>query len=75
MKVYKIELMVIDFDEVGEEIKDIIENQKYPNYCIAPSVASMESREIEWSDEHPINKGKTWKDEFKKLFEDEDQGQ
>ena len=70
MKVYKVELMVIDFDEVGEEMKEIIENQKYPNYCISPSVVSMESREIEWDDKHPINDGKGWREEFKKLFDE-----
>ena len=39
MKVYKIEMMIIDFDDVGEEdIKTIIEDAHYPNHCIAPQI-------------------------------------
>ena len=32
MKVHKVELYVVDFDEVGtEELKNILENSRYPN--------------------------------------------
>jgi hypothetical protein len=57
MKAYKIEMLVVDFDEVGEqEIRDIIENTHYPNRCISPSVKKVESRDIgEWHDDHPLN--------------------
>lgn len=35
MKVFKVEIMVIDFDQCGgEEIKDILESTKYPNRAI-----------------------------------------
>ena len=33
MKAYKVELLIIDHDEVGkEQIVEIIENTKYPNW-------------------------------------------
>jgi hypothetical protein len=69
MKAYKLTLLINDHDEVGDEIKDIIENQKYPNYCIAPYVMDMQSVDVgEWSDEHPLNKRSTMKEKFNKLF-------
>lgn len=69
MKVFKIEVMVIDFDEIGEEqVKGTIENTRYPNHCIAPSVMKMESRDIEWSDDHPLNMRDTTDEAFEELF-------
>jgi hypothetical protein len=72
MKVHKITLSVIDLEDVGaEEIKNILENQKYPNYCIAPRVEEQEEREIgEFTDDHPLNKGDTAREAFKELFND-----
>lgn len=70
MKVHKIEIVVIDFDNMGsEEVVSTIENQKYPNYCISPTVLNIISRDIgEWSDEHPLNNRFTYKEEISKLF-------
>lgn len=70
MKVTKVELMIVDFDELGEdEIKEVIENQKYPNYCINPSVMEMQTVDIgEWDDDLPINKLDKQKEEYEKLF-------
>lgn len=69
MKAYKVTLLINDHDEVGDEIKDIIENQKFPNYCIMPHVMEMQSVDIgEWSDDHPLNKRSTMKEEFDRLF-------
>jgi hypothetical protein len=57
MKVYRVELMVIDFDGLGEQgIVEVIENARYPNRCISPDVKAIDGREIgAWSDDHPIN--------------------
>ncbi len=70
MKVHKVTLLIVDTDDVGEtEIKSIIENIKYPNWCIAPDVMAFESREIDWNDgEHPINDITTYEAEFERLF-------
>lgn len=71
MKVYKIEVMVIDFDELGEDgIVAEMENVRYPNYCISPVVKSVQSRDIgDWDDDHPLNKEATADAEYKRLFE------
>lgn len=70
MQVHKIEILVIDTDEVGaEEIKNVLENTRYPNWCIAPDVKKIETKEIgEWSDDHPLNKTATADDFYKQLF-------
>lgn len=69
MKVYKVEVMVIDFDGVGDGIKDAIEHTNYPNDCIIPFVMGMESVDIgEWDDDHPLNNRNTQKDEFNRIF-------
>lgn len=48
MKVFKIELMVVDFDDLGAEgIKEVLENTDYPNHCLDPRVKSCESRDID----------------------------
>jgi len=70
-KVYKLEIMVIDHDEIGgESIKSIIENTRYTNRCINPRVMTIESKSINWTDYHPLNisDGKD-KKAFEKLFE------
>jgi hypothetical protein len=70
MKAYKLEILIVDSDFVGsEDIKTIIENQKYPNHCISPMVMKIEEKDIgEWSDDHPLNKRKTFEETYKKLF-------
>ena len=70
MKVYKVEIMVIDQDEIGEDgVKSVLEYRKYPNRCIAPEVMGIESRDIgEWSDDHPLNLLDKRKDEYNHLF-------
>lgn len=69
MKVYKIELLVIDFDDVGESgIKDVIENAHYPNHCITPDIKNIESREVEWADSHPLNNRSTCDSAYIELF-------
>lgn len=71
MKVFKVTVMVIDHDEVGaKEIRDILENQAYPNDCIAPEVMGIEVREVDWSDDHPLNLLDKQKAAFKRLFSD-----
>jgi hypothetical protein len=73
MKVYKLEILIIDHDQLGEEeIKVVIENQKYPNYCISPTVMDTKCNDIgEWSDDHPLNNFKEMKNEYSKLFKSE----
>lgn len=69
MKVFKIELLVIDFDGLGEEgVRHELTNVRYANDCISPNVKSIEARDIEWSDDHPLNMRTTADAEFRRLF-------
>lgn len=70
MKVYKVELLIIDHDGLGEEqIREVLENERYSNDCISPNVKSIEVRDIgEWTDEHPLNKRSTADAVYKELF-------
>lgn len=55
-KVYKIELMVIDHDGIGEDdIVALLEHTRYANHAISPRVMGVDDREVEWSDDHPLN--------------------
>lgn len=69
MNVYKVTVLVIDFDDIGaDEIRSVIENAHYANDCIAPTVKAMDAREIEWSDGHPLNRSDTADAEYERLF-------
>jgi hypothetical protein len=70
MKAHKLEIMVIDFDELGaESVKTEIENARYPNDCVNPIVLDISTREIgEWYDGHPLNNNKTQKEFLDRLF-------
>lgn len=73
MKVFKLEIMVIDHDNIGyDEIKSVIENARYPNRCISPEIKSGEFASIEWSDDHPLNNRNTCEAEYIKLFTGKD---
>lgn len=71
MKAVKVELLILDFDELGEDgIKETLENTKYPNYCISPDVKKMESVDIgEWDDDNPLNLREACEAEYARLFE------
>jgi hypothetical protein len=71
MKVYKMTLMFIDFDNVGMQgAKQLIEDARLPNRIDPGTVMSIEERDIgEWADEHPLNNTKTQIAAFQLLFE------
>lgn len=69
MMVHKIEVMVLDFEGLGaDEVKMVLQNALYPNNCVYPDVMSIETRDIEWYDLHPLNMADTSEAEFKKMF-------
>jgi hypothetical protein len=72
MKVYKVELMIIDFDGLGADaIKDEIENTHYANHCISPTVKNIHERDIgEWDDSHPLNQLDTSDYTYRELFDE-----
>lgn len=54
--VRKVTMIFVDHDQMGEEeTKAVIENVSYPNHCMDPTVVEMESVEVDWSDDHPLN--------------------
>lgn len=70
MKAYKVTVLIIDMDEIGQEgVETVIENTKYPNHCIDPTIMEIEESEIgEWSDNHPLNSCDTHRAEYERLF-------
>ena len=70
MKVYKITLLFLDFDEVGKETaKELIENARLPNHIHPGVVMDMQEADIsDWSDEHPLNKQATRAEVFAAIF-------
>ena len=70
MKVYRLEVMAIDFDEIGpEQIKAEIENARYGNRCIRPEVMACDVRDIgEWHADHPLNLLAKSDAEYRRLF-------
>lgn len=69
VKIYKVTLMIADHDELGEgQIKNVLENARYPNHCINPRVMEIEGKETAWHDNHPLNSKIKGKEAFKELF-------
>lgn len=58
-KVHMVTVLVIDHDDLGPDgVRETLEHTKYPNWCMCPSVMDIQTREVEWSDDHPLNGGK-----------------
>ncbi len=69
MKVHAVTLLIVDHDDIGEgEIRSVIENQSYPNDCIGPRVMRVDTRTVEWTDQHPLNVTRTMRSAFEELF-------
>lgn len=73
MKAYKLEILVIDYDEIGgDAIQAEIENANYGNDCITPRVKHITERDIgPWNDDHPLNDRKTCDQEYERLFNED----
>ena len=68
-KVHKVELFIVEFNSLtGQDVGFYLENANYPNDCIAPSVKHVVSKEIEWSDDHPLNNLRTQDAAYRELF-------
>lgn len=69
-KVYRLEVLIVDHDNLGSEgVIAELENARYPNRCLMPTVINLNEREVEWSDEHPLNQHATRDAAFDALFE------
>lgn len=66
MKVYKVELLVLDFENMGE--RDIITQLENTRY-VHGSVMNIVGRDIgEWDDSHPLNHHDKAPAEYERLF-------
>ena len=70
MKAYKVELLVVDHDDMGAEGIEIeLGNTEFANHCMHPRVMKVVEKDIgEWDDDHPLNSYDTMEKEYKKLF-------
>jgi hypothetical protein len=69
VQVHRVTLLIIDHDELGAAaVKNVLETAHYPNHCIAPDVLALETREVEWSDDHLLNQKRTQAAEVVRLF-------
>lgn len=70
MKAYKVEILIIDHDNVGATgVRDTLCNANYLNDCIVPRVMSIMVTNIgTWSDDHPLNQQETSAAEYRRLF-------
>lgn len=73
MKVYKVELLIINHDELQQdEVIEVIQQQKYPNYCINPTVLKIKEYDVgDWDDDHPLNNRSTDAEEYLKGLKNE----
>ena len=69
MKAYKVELLVLDHENVGkDEITFLLGNVKY----LYPSVMSIQSKDIgKWNDDHPLNQRDQFQQFYEELFKEE----
>lgn len=68
-KVHKVTLFIVDHDDINVNgVVSALENTCYPNRCIRPHVMSIETKEVEWDDEHPLNSIANKKSAFSELF-------
>lgn len=69
MKVHKVTLLIIDTDDLGADgVREVLENTRYANHCISPDVKAIETVEVKWSDDHPLNLHATCEAEYQRLF-------
>lgn len=56
-----VSMLIVDHDDLGgEEIQQVLENQRYPNRCMSPHVTEIKAYDIgDWEDEHPLNQRST----------------
>ncbi len=73
-QVHKITLYIVDHDHLGaDECAEVLENARYTNRCIIPRGVVVDgTREVNWSDSHPINRLSTERSALAELFSNDD---
>jgi hypothetical protein len=68
-KVHRIVVSVLDLNDLGaSEVVSVLEEARCPNDYVSLRVASIDTREVEWTDDHPLNLP-GWKRAFEELFD------
>lgn len=68
-KVHRVTLTIIDHDDLGADgVREVLEHARYANRCISPRVMAVETRDVEWSDAHPLNHAATADAAIRALF-------
>ena len=69
VEIHKIELYIIDFDKLGADgVARTLANQSFPNDCITPNIVSVETKTVQWHDDHPLNSLAICDMAYKELF-------
>lgn len=68
-QVHRVEVLIVDTDDVGPDgVRRLLEHTRYPNRAISPHVMGIETRAVDWSDEHPLNRAATTEGAYRELF-------
>ncbi len=68
-EVFKLTVLVVDHDGIGAKAAKLnLENGNFANRCISPYVMDMETRVVDWTDDHPLNFFDRMKETFYELF-------
>lgn len=68
VSIHKATLIIMDINRncaTAKEITSVLKNLDYPEFV---DVLSVETKKVEWSDEHPLNKAETRDAAIKELF-------
>jgi hypothetical protein len=65
-KVYLMQVLVVDVNNMGEEC--IRENLEYVRH-VSPQILNCFVREVDWHDDHPLNKLETKRQAVNALFQ------
>ena len=69
MKVYKLEVLIIDSEVVSKkEAKSIIANTNYPNHINVAAITCQEAEIGEWTDDNALNYSDKIENEMNRLF-------
>ena len=69
MKVFKLEVMVIDEDITDlEQAKSLIESTRFANHSHVSLITAREAEIGEWDDDNPLNCWDTQEAEMNRLF-------
>ncbi len=68
-KVHKLTVLVVNHDDLDDEaLKANLESANFGNDCMLPQLMDIETKEVEWHDDHALNNTNTAKYVFADMF-------